>query len=114
MPQALALLLSIAIEAVIAFAAVRALRWGGGGRAAISATVGTLITHPIVWHAVPVLEPILGYIATVVLVETAVVIVESGPYWLIVPLAWPRALTISLIANGASASTGFVFYALTG
>jgi len=34
MPQALAFLLSAAIEAVAAAALIRALRWGDGGRAA--------------------------------------------------------------------------------
>jgi len=114
MPQALALFLSIAIESVVAFFAMRALGWGSGRRAALAATIGTLITHPIIWHGIPRLEPLLGYGAAVAVAEGAVVLAESIAYRLIVPLPWPRSLAVSLIANGASAGAGFAYYALAG
>jgi hypothetical protein len=114
MSQATALILSIAIEAVIAFAMVRGLRWGSGARAALAATIGTLVTHPFVWHAVPWLEGRLGYDAAVALIESAVVLAESLAYRLIVPLAWRRALVASLVANAASTGTGLLYYAFAG
>jgi hypothetical protein len=114
MPQTLALFLSIAIEAVVAFAAMRMLSWGSGGRAALAATAGTLVTHPLVWHAVPRLEPALGYAAALLLSEVAVVLAESVAYRVLVPVAWPRSLAISLLANLASTGAGLACYALAG
>jgi hypothetical protein len=114
MTQAQALILSIAIEAVIAFAMVRGLRWGSGARAALAAAVGTLVTHPFVWHVVPWLEGRLGYGAAVALVESAVILAESVAYRLIVPLSWRHSLVASLIANGASTGAGLFYYALAG
>jgi hypothetical protein len=112
MTQTAALTLSIAIEAVLAFALVRGLRWGGGIRAALAATVGTLITHPCVWYAVPRLEDSIGYASAVALVESGVVLAESVAYRLIVPLPWRRALVASLIANAASTAAGLLYYSL--
>jgi hypothetical protein len=110
--QTAALILSIAVEAVVAHAAMRLSRWGGGGRAAFAATIATLITHPIVWRTVPSLEPAIGYGFAVVLIEIGVVLAESIAYRIIVPLAWPRALAISLFANAASTAAGLAYYAL--
>jgi hypothetical protein len=114
MSQAASLILSIAIEAIVAFAAMRVRGWGSGLRAALAATVGTLITHPVVWRAVPALEPAIGYGAAVALAEGATVLAESIAYRLIVPLRWPRALAVSLAANAASTGAGLAYYALTG
>ena len=114
MTQTHALILSIAIEAVVAFVVVRGLRWGGGTRAALAATVGTLVTHPFVWYAVPRLEGPLGYGPAVVLIESGVVLAESVAYRLIVPLDWRRALPASLLANAASTGAGLLYYALAG
>jgi hypothetical protein len=114
MTQIQALTVSIAIEAVSAFILVRGLRWGSGMRAALAATVGTLITHPFVWHGVPRLEGPLGYSAAVALIESLVVLAESVAYRVIVPLAWSRALPASLIANAASTGAGLLYYAFAG
>jgi hypothetical protein len=114
MPQAVALVLSIATEAVVAFALIRALRWGRGVHAALAATVGTLITHPIVWALVPRLEPPLGYAGAVALIESGVVLAESVAYRVIVPLGWRRALAASLVANAASTAAGLLYYTLAG
>jgi hypothetical protein len=70
-----------------------------------------LFTHPVVWVIVPPLETPLGYATAVVLVEAGVVLAESVAYRLIVPLAWPRALLASLIANGGSIAAGLGYYA---
>jgi hypothetical protein len=114
MSQTAALILSIAIEAVVAFVLIRALRWGRGVRAALAATLGTLVTHPFVWALVPRFEPVLGYTATVALVESGVMLAESVAYRLIGPLVWRRALVASLIANAASTAAGLLYYAFTG
>jgi hypothetical protein len=113
-PQAVSLIFSIVIEAIVAFAWLRAFGWGNGWRGALSATVGTLITHPIVWRTVPPLEEAIGYGAAVALIEAGVVLAESIPYRLIVPLAWKRALAVSLVANAASACAGIAVNALAG
>jgi hypothetical protein len=114
MTQTQALILSIAVEAAVAFVLIRALGWGSGLNAALAASLGTLITHPVVWHAVPRLEETIGYAGAVALAESGVVLVESIPYRLIVPLAWRRALIASLVANGASTAAGLLYYALSG
>jgi hypothetical protein len=112
MPQAVALVTSIAIEAVVAFALIRALRWGRGGNAALAAALGTVVTHPIVWVLVPRLETPLGYAGSVALIESGVVLAESVAYRMIVPLAWRRALAASLVANAASTAAGLLYYTL--
>jgi len=114
MTQLGALALSIALEAGIAFALIRAAGWGSGLNAALAASLGTLVTHPIAWYAVPRLAGPLGYPGAVALVETGVVLAESVAYRLVVPLAWPRALTASLVANAASTMAGLLYYALAG
>lgn len=112
MTQTAALSLSIVIEAVLAFVLVRGLRWGSGMRAALAATVGTLITHPLVWYTVPRLEDSIGYAGAVALIEIDVVLAESVAYRLIVPLSWRRSLLASLVANAASTAAGLLYYAL--
>jgi hypothetical protein len=112
MPQAVAMVMSIAIEAVVAFALIRALRWGRGSNAALAAALGTLVTHPIVWALVPRLEVPLGYAGAVALIESGVVLAESLAYRMIVALTWRRALTASLVANAASTASGLLYYAL--
>lgn len=114
MTQAQALILSIAIEAIVAFVVVRGLRWGGGLPAALAATAGTLLTHPAVWWAVPRLEAGIGYAAALALAESGVVLAESVAYRYIGPLAWRRALLASLVANAASTGVGLGYYAFAG
>ena len=112
MSQTTALVLSIAIEAVVAFALIRALGWGSGLNAALAAALGTLVTHPIAWVLMLRLESPLGYTAAVALVETGVVLAESIAYRLLVKLVWRRSLLASLIANAASTAAGLLYYAL--
>jgi len=114
MSQTFSLFLSILIEAAVAFAVMWISGWGSGMRAMLAATIGTLVTHPIVWQTVPALEPAIGYGVAVVLVEGATVLAESIGYRLIVPLPWGRALAVSLVANVASAGAGLAYYALAG
>lgn len=112
MSQAQALIFSIAVEAVAAFALLRLLRWGGGLRGALAATVGTLVTHPLAWALVLRFEASVGYAATVAAVETGVVVAESLAYRVLVPLGWRRALAASLFANAASTLAALALYRL--
>jgi hypothetical protein len=111
MSQPFALLLSILIEASVASAVVAALRWGSGIRAALAAALGTLATHWPAWQAIAHLDGMVGYLPAVLVVETAVVLVESVVYRMLVPLPGRRALSISLVANGASVVVGLALYA---
>ncbi|TWT15624.1 hypothetical protein [Reyranella sp. CPCC 100927] len=106
-----ALLLSCAIEAPVAAILAWALRWGHAGRAALAATLATLMTHGIAWRAILWLLEGLGYPLAVLLVETGVVAAEAIAYRLIVPLDLRRALAVSLIANAASTGAGLALYA---
>ena len=114
MSQPAALVLSIAIEAVLACVMVRSLRWGSGLNAALAAAIGTLVTHPCVWYAIPRLDPHIGYAGAVALIESGVVLAESVAYRLIVPLPWRRSLLASLVANAASTAAGLLYYAASG
>lgn len=112
MNQITALILSVLIEAVIAAALVTLWRAGDARRAALAATLATLVTHWAAWWGVSSLEGSLGYLPAVVVVEACVVLAESVAYRLIVPLRLPRALVVSLVANAASAGVGLALYAL--
>ncbi len=112
MSQTTALVTSIAIEAMVAFGLIRAVGWGSGLNAALAASLGTLVTHPIAWVLIPRLEGQIGYGGSVALVESGVVLAESVAYRLVVPLVWRRALVASLIANAASTAAGLLYYAL--
>ena len=91
---------------------VMALRWGSGVRAACAAVLATLATHwPAWWCMLHVMEP-LGYVTAFVVIEAAVVLVESIVYVVLVPLPNGRALMTSLIANSSSAGLGLALYAL--
>ena len=111
MSQTAALVLSIAIEAIVAFALIRALGWGSGLNAALAASLGTLVTHPIAWVLILRVEGPIGYAGAVALTETGVVLAESVAYRLLVPLAWRRSLLASLIANASSTAAGLFYYA---
>jgi hypothetical protein len=112
--EALAMLASIAIEGAVASVLLRTLHWGSGRRGAMAAAIGTLFTHFLAWTLVLRLMDGLGYGCAVALVESGVVVFESLPYRLIVPLSWPRALFASLVANGASTGAALCYYAATG
>jgi hypothetical protein len=106
MTQSTALFLSIACESLVAWLVVAAWHWGNPWRAALAATVGTCVTHWAAWSAVIWLMDSINYAAVVVVVEAAVVLVESLAYRWIAYLSWNRALLASLIANAASTGLG--------
>lgn len=112
MKQVSALLLSIAIEAAVAAAAVRVLRWGKSSRAALAAALGTLLTHWVAWQVVPTAMNTIGNTPGFLAVELVVTAVEAAVYFAVVPLSAGRAIVISLIANGSSAVAGVILTAL--
>lgn len=105
-----ALLLSIAIEAPVAYALARWRGWPGRGpgHAAIAAAVATAATHPQLWALALHLYPRFGYLPGLGVAEVLVVLAEA------VVLAWgaglsPRhALALSLAANAASSAVGLL------
>ena len=112
MTQAEALLLSIAIEAAVAWPLVAGLRWGHGPRAALAAIVATLLTHWAAWAGFQRLYEHLDYALTLVVVEGCVVAAEWIAYRWIVPLPAGRALLASAIVNASSTLVGVALYAL--
>jgi hypothetical protein len=112
MTQLTALLLSIASESVAAWTLVAAWSWGNPWRAALAAVLGTLATHWAAWWTMLWLMESLNYGIALVIVETAVVLVESLGYRLIALSSWTRALLASLIANITSTMFGLTLYVL--
>jgi hypothetical protein len=110
MTQLTALVLSIACESIVAWTVVAACAWGNPWRAALAATVGTVVTHWAAWSAMIWLMDSINYAAAALVVETAVVLVESLAYRWIAFLPWNRALLASLGANAASTGLGLGLY----
>ena len=111
-PQWLALLLSIAIEATVGAVFVTALDWGSGLRTALAAALGTLATHWLAWWCMLELIEPLGYATAFVTVEAGVVGAETIVFRALVPLPIGRALMTSLAVNAASAGVGIAVDAL--
>ena len=110
MDQTTALLVSIAVEAVVAASVVGLSGWGVPGRGVVAALVATLVTHPAVWWGFPEIELSTSYRTAFAVTESLVVLVEMLAYRLILPLGWRRALALSFIANAASAGVGMLYY----
>lgn len=111
MDQSAALIFSIGIEAATAAGLLRLLGWAAPWRGVAAAALATLVTHPVVWWSVPVLEPSTGYWPAVLAVEALVCLAESVVYRFLLPLAWPKALAVSVMANAASTIAGLLYYA---
>jgi hypothetical protein len=112
MSQPAAMMLSIAIEAIVAAGLIAVLRWGSPARAALSATIGTLLTHWFAWHLAPPVMAAIGVIPGFIAIESCVTLVEAVVYFFLVPVNSLRALLLSLAANGSSAAAGVVLAAL--
>jgi hypothetical protein len=111
MSQLVAMLLSIGIEAAIAWVLIAALGWGSAARAAAAAALGTLLTHWFAWHWSPPLMAAIGHVPGFVATEAGVTLVEAGVYRFVVPVDVGRALVLSLAANGGSAAVGVILAA---
>jgi hypothetical protein len=108
MLEAGALVLSAAIEAPIAYAAVRLMRWPGRGplHAAMASAVATAVTHPQLWAAAVWAYPHFPYWPSLIVLEAAVIVVEGLLIAWMAGLAPPRALLVSAIANTVSCLAG--------
>jgi hypothetical protein len=102
----LALILSLAIEAPVAAAVVAVGRAGRPAAAAGAAVVATLLTHGFAWRAILVASETLDWGIATAIVETLVVLVEAVVYRVVAGLSPRVALTVSFLANAASASFG--------
>jgi hypothetical protein len=101
-----AMMLSIAIEAPVA--ALLGLTHGRGAsaRAVAAATLGTIMTHPIVWFGALALYGVMSYWPTLIIVETFAVIAEWPFYMIMTKFLWRRSLALSFIANAMSFAIG--------
>jgi len=108
MPEWQALVISIAIEAPVAFALVRWRRLGGRGAlaAGLASAIATAATHPHLWAAALWAYPRWGYWPSVIVLEAIVVAVEAGLIAFVAGLTPRRALGVSLAANAASFLVG--------
>lgn len=76
-------------------------------RRLVAVLFAQLLTHPIVWFALPELR--LDTMSYLVLAETWAVSLEVVFYrFVFVDLSWRRALGISALANGASFAIGLL------
>jgi len=107
-----ALLLSVAIEAAVAWPLVAGLRWGHGARAALAAAVATLLTHWPAWSGFQWLYEHLDYAPTLLVIEGCVIAAEWIAYRLVVPLPAAQALAASAIVNASSTLVGVALYVL--
>lgn len=103
-----ALLVSLAIEAVVAGLAARATGWAAPGRAALVAVVATLLTHPFAWNAVLAFAEPETWGTVVLAVEAAVIVVEGVAQAIGSRCGLSRGLVLSAFANGASAGFGLL------
>lgn len=111
MTQAQAMLLSLAVEAAVAFALVAWMRVPGRGpaTAAVAIALATAATHPPLWHAALWLYERIGFVATALLCEAAVVLAEAAIIARIARLSPRHALMVSAAGNAASAAAGLWF-----
>lgn len=107
-----AMLLSVAIEAPIAFVIVAITRWPGRGplNAAIAISLATAVTHPQLWTAALWLYPRIGHWLTAGVTEAVVAVVEAAIVIWVTALSPMRAFMVSVAANGASTLVGLLLF----
>ncbi len=108
MTQAQAMLLSMAVEAAVAYGVVAWRRWPGRGpaSAAFGIAVATALTHPLLWPAALWLYERAGFAAGAIIAETAVVLAEAAIIARIAHLSPRHALVVSVLGNAASVAAG--------
>jgi hypothetical protein len=111
MDQPSALAASIAVEGVAVVLLLARSGWARLLRGIGAAALATLVTHPLAWWSIQALEPAAGYWAAVAVVEALVCLIESPAYRFLVPLDWPAALLVSVVANSTSTLAGLLYYA---
>ena len=104
------LLLSVAVEAPVAWLLAALTRWPsrGAGHVAAAAAVATAVTHPQLWAAAAWLMPQFGWPTTAAAGEAAVVIVEGLLIAWMARMRPGQAMLVSLCANTASFVVGLL------
>jgi hypothetical protein len=108
MDQINAMLLSMASEAPAAGLLGMAFGRKESMLAALSAVLGTLMTHPIVWYGALSLYQIMQYWPAFGIVETYAILCETIVYQTLTGLSWARAFALSFVANWASIALGWM------
>jgi hypothetical protein len=101
----IALVISIGLESLFVIC------WGGFYRRdwkllTIAATIGTLITHPILWQLFIRLSPYLSFNIRSIFLELLVALFEGIIYRMVTGYNWKTCLALSLSANLCSYSVG--------
>jgi len=102
--EPIALVISAAIEAPIAFLIARVAQWPcrGALHVGLASAVATAATHPQLWSASLWAYPHFHFWPSVVVLEALVVLVEGCLIAWMAQLRLDRALLVSLIANFVS------------
>ncbi len=111
MGQSAALALTLGVESLVVLMWLRSaavsVPWR---RMAIAALLPSLLTHPVAWRAASALSAD-GYVAGLVAIETAVVLVEAAVLRALLPIDARRALVGAVAANLASFTAGLALMA---
>ena len=105
------MILSLAIEAPLAAVWVvgaLGLTWQTGRRAALAALAGTVLSHPVVWHASLLLSDRIGFAPSAALVEGFAILIEAPLYVWIARLSAGQALLVSGAVNMGSFLSGLL------
>jgi hypothetical protein len=102
--------LTLGVESVAAILLAPAFQISRG-RAALSAVLGSTLTHPLLWYSFYKAYAVLG-IATTPVLEGVVILAEAPFYRFLAKARWLEALLLSVLINAASWAAGEVIYAL--
>lgn len=115
MSQWQAFLVSISIEAVVAYIfsyIINKEKKSRHFRCALTAIFSTAVTHPFAWCFNAYIFITIPFVYRAFIIETFVIITESFTYRLVTDLGWWRSLLLSIVANVFSFGLGLVIYAL--
>jgi hypothetical protein len=113
MQYAVALALTISIEAPLV--ALGLGRWYRLSivRGVVVGAGASLLSHPVVWFPLyGVLAPSVGYLGYLILAEAFAWLLEAAIFWLVIRRDVPGLLLLSLVANLASFALGATLQAL--
>mgnify|MGYP001602220022 CR=1 FL=1 len=103
--------LTLAIEALAAFALGRSLKLPPL-KCAVAAVAASTLTHPILWAVFADAAAFFGT-STTPLLEVAVMAAETPFYRALATARWRDAALLSIVVNAASWGAGELIYALT-
>jgi hypothetical protein len=108
MSQLEALAITLAVEAVVALAAMRLLRWtpSSWGRAIAVVCAASLLSHPLAWTANTVWLRPWPFELRAAAIESAVIVFEACVLAGGLALGWRRAFALAAAANLASFGLG--------